>query len=170
MRRRLYFLLPDIQSTHGMVNDLLLARIENQHMHILAREGISLDGLHEASILQKSDVVHGIESGLVIGGMAGILAGVVALLFPLAGGELKWATLLVTALMGAAVGAWASSMIASSVPNSKLKAYEQAITEGGILMMVDVPSGRVNEIQQLVADRHPTASRSNIEPTIPAFP
>lgn len=170
MRRRLYFMLPDIQSTHEMVNDLLLARIENQHMHILAKDGIPLEGLHEASILQKSDFIHGVESGLAIGGIAGILAGVVALLYPLAGGDFRLVTILVTALVGAAFGAWVSSMIASSVPNSKLKTYEQAIAQGRILMMVDVPSGRVDEIRKLVASRHPEASGSSIEPTIPAFP
>lgn len=170
MRRRLYFTVPDTTSAQLMVNDLLLARIDEGHMRVLARDGIPLDGLHEASILQKSDLIHGMESGLVIGGIAGILAGVVALLFPLAGGDLRLVTILVTALIGAAFGAWVSSMIASSVPNSKLKTYEQAIADGRILMMVDVPSGRVNEIRQLLASRHPEASGGNIEPTIPAFP
>ena len=82
MRRRLYFTVPDTASAQQMVNDLLLARIDEGHMHVLARDGIPLDGLHEASILQKSDLIHGMESGLVIGGIAGILAGIVGILFP----------------------------------------------------------------------------------------
>jgi hypothetical protein len=31
MRRRLYFLLPDVESAHRIANDLLLARIEDRH-------------------------------------------------------------------------------------------------------------------------------------------
>ena len=170
MRRRLYFTVPDTASAQQMVNDLLLARIDEGHMHVLARDGVPLDGLHEASILQKSDFIHGVESGLVIGGIAGILAGIVGILFPPAGVDLRLVTILVTALVGAAFGAWVSSMIASSVPNSKLKTYEQAIEQGRILMMVDVPSGRVDDIRKLIASRHPEASSSNMEPTIPAFP
>jgi len=37
-------------------------------------------------------------------------------------------------------------------------------------MMVDAPSGRVNEISKLIASRHPEAMSSGTEPTIPAFP
>ena len=66
MRRRLYFLLPDIESTRKTVDELLLAHIEFGHMHVMARESISLKGLPEANLLQKSDVVHGFESGMII--------------------------------------------------------------------------------------------------------
>ena len=44
MRRRLYFTVPDTASAQQMVNDLLLARIDEGHMHVLARDGIPLDG------------------------------------------------------------------------------------------------------------------------------
>jgi hypothetical protein len=136
----------------------------------MAKEGMPLTGLHEASILQKSDFVHGAETGLAVGGGIGIVAGLVAVFFPPAGVDLELVTILVTALIGAAFGAWAASMVASSIPNSRLKAFESAITAGHILMMVDAPSGRVEEIRQLVASHHPEAIGSGIEPTIPAFP
>ncbi len=170
MRRRLYFLLPDTASAKQVVNDLLLARIEERHMHFLARDDISLDGLHEASILQKSDIVHGAESGLVVGGFAGIVAGIVVLAFPPEGTTLHLVTVLLTAMLGAAFGAWVSSMVASSIPNSRLKAFDKAIQRGEILLMVDVPASRVEEVRELFDRRHPEAARGGQEPTIPAFP
>lgn len=170
MRRRLYFLLPDTASARQVVDDLLLARIEERHMHLLARDDIPLEGLHEASILQKSDIVHGAESGLVMGGIAGIVAGLVVLAFPPDGTSLNLVTVLVTAMLGAAFGTWVSSMIASSVPNSRLKAFEKAIERGQILLMVDVPPSRVAEVRDLIGRRHPEAAPGGQEPTIPAFP
>jgi hypothetical protein len=149
---------------------LLLARIEDSHIHVLAKDGVPLEGLHEASILQKTDFVHGAETGLVIGGGIGILAGLVAILFPPAGVNLQLVTILVTALIGAAFGAWVSSMVASSIPNTRLKTFEWAIDAGRILMMVDVPAGRVDEIRKLIASRHPEVGGTSQEPTIPAFP
>src|SRR5258708_32103501 len=68
MRRRLYFLLPDLGSAIQTANDLLLARIEDSHMHFLAKRGMSLGQLHEANALQKSDCVHGAELGFVLDG------------------------------------------------------------------------------------------------------
>ncbi len=170
MRRRLYFMLPDTVSARRIRDELLLAEVENSHIHVMARDGVPLNGLHEASILQKTDFIHGAETGLAVGGGIGIVAGLVAVFFPPAGVDLQLVTILLTALVGAAFGAWASSMVASSIPNSRLKTFEAAIAKGSVLMMVDVPAGRVGEIKQLIAAHHPEATSSGVEPTIPAFP
>ena len=170
MRRRLYFMVPDTRSARQIRDELLLARIEDGHVHVMARDGVSLDGLHEANVLQKSDFVHGAETGLAVGGGIGIIAGLVAVFFPPAGVDLQLVTILLTALIGAAFGAWVASMVASSIPNSRLKAFESAITAGHVLMLVDVPSSRVDEVRKLIAAHHPEAMSSGTEPTIPAFP
>jgi hypothetical protein len=170
MRRRLYFMVPDVASARRIRDELLLARIGDERLHVMAKDGIPLAGLHEASILQKSDFVHGAETGLAVGGGIGIVAGLVAVFFPPAGMDLQLVTILLTALIGAAFGAWVSSMVASSIPNSRLRAFESAIAAGRILMMVDVPAGRVDEIRKLVAAHYPETQGASIEPTIPAFP
>lgn len=170
MRRRLYFMVPDAASARHIRDELLLARIEDSHIHVLAREDIALEDLHEASFLQKSDFVHGAETGLAVGGGIGIIAGLVAVFFPPAGVDLQLVTILLTALIGAAFGAWVASMVASSLPNSRLQSFESAIAAGHVLMMVDAPAGRVEDIRKRVAARHPEATSSGMEPTIPAFP
>ena len=75
MRRRLYFLLPDSKTTSEIVNELLLERVDIGHIHVMARSGTSMSGLPEANIMQKSDLVYGLEKGLLIGGFTGIVAG-----------------------------------------------------------------------------------------------
>jgi len=170
MRRRLYFMVPDVGSARQIRDELLLARIEDSHIHVMARDGVALKDLHEASILQKSDFVHGAETGLAVGGGIGIIAGLVAVFFPPAGVDLQLVTILLTALIGAAFGAWVASMVASSLPNSRLKSFESAIAGGQILMMVDAPASRVDDVKKLVSARHPEAMNSGMEPTIPAFP
>ena len=170
MRRRLYFILPDIDSARGMLNEMLLARIEINHIHFLARRDTLPDDLPEANVLQKTDVVHGAQLGMTIGGVAGIIGGLLIVLFPPRGVSLQLVTVLLAALFGALFGAWASSMAASAVPNSKLKAFHPEIERGKVLMMVDVPMRRVQEIRELIARRHPEAVSGGFEPTIPAFP
>ena len=61
-------------------------------------------------------------------------------------------------------------MAASAVPNSRLRQFHAEIERGKVLMMVDVQMGRVQEISDLVARRHPAAVSGGREPTIPAFP
>lgn len=170
MKRRLYFLLPDLGSAIQTANDLLLARVEDSSMHFLARRGMSLGNLHEANYLQKSDAVHGAELGFVIGGVGGFLVGVYIYLTPPEGVALQLVTVLISTVIGALFGAWAASLVAMSVPNSRLKPFQKEIDAGKILLMLDVPPARIEEIQALVHRRHPEAADRGVEPTLPAFP
>ena len=170
MKRRLYFVLLGLASAKQIVDDLLLARIEDRHMHFHAKDGVSLEGLHQATLFQTSDIVHGAESGLVVGGVAGVMAGIAVMMFPPTGVSMQLITILITAILGSVFGVWVSSMIASSVPNSRLREFEHDIDDGKILLMVDVPAMRVTEIRALIAKRHPEAIGGNQEATIPAFP
>lgn len=170
MRRRLYFLLPDIGRARRIVDQLLLARIEERHIHILAREGTSMEGLPAANLLQRSDVVHGIESGLALGGATGILAGLLTQLFQPPGFEAGGGAILAIALAGAGIGAWAAGMIGTDVPNSQLRKFMPAIEQGQALLMVDVPVGKVEAVSELIHRHLPEARDQGIEPTIPAFP
>jgi len=170
MRKRLYFMLPDVKSARAMRDEMLLARIEVRHLHFLAKRGTMPGDLPEASVLQKTDVVHGAELGLVVGGLAGIAVGALLVLMPPEGLSLELVTVLITAVLGALFGAWVSSMAGTQVPNSRLNSFHEDIERGKVLMMVDVPIARVAEISRLVAQRHPEAESGGIEPTIPAFP
>lgn len=170
MRRRLYFILPDVASARGMLDEILLARIEIERIHFLGRRGELPPDLPESNFLQKTDFVHGAQLGVGVGGLAGVIVGVLIVAFPPAGVSLQLAAVLIAALAGAVFGAWVSSMAASSVPNSKLKRFQGDIDQGKVLMMVDVPIRRVQEISGLVARRHPEALSGGFEPTIPAFP
>ena len=78
MRRRLYFVLPDVGSAQAIHRELLLAKIEERHMHVMARPDIDLTDLPEASLVQRSDLVHGAQLGAIIGAFAGVLLGSLA--------------------------------------------------------------------------------------------
>jgi hypothetical protein len=170
MRRRLYFVLPDVPSARRVADELLLARVEDRHMHVLAKRGTELAPLREASVWQKSDLVHGAEVGMIIGGIGGFLLGLMVVLTPPTGVEMQMITVLISSVVGATFGAWSASLIGASTPNSRLKHFQGDMDAGRILLMVDVPVTRVDEIRDLVLLRHPEAHGGSLEPTLPAFP
>ncbi|WP_428420821.1 DUF1269 domain-containing protein [Methylibium sp.] len=198
MRRRIYWLLPDLTSARRTMNDLLLARIGEAHIHFVARENADLSGLHAANLLQTSDVLRSAQAGLVIGGVGGAIAGVIAaVFFPIvgdtesglsalravfsspnwSGSELRaaidspqWAMAAVLAVLGGLLGAWSSSMIGIAAPSGRLRRFEGAIEQGQILLMVDVPRSRMQEIESLLRTTHPEAHYEGVEPDVPAFP
>ena len=170
--KRLYFLVPTIDSAKTIVDELLLARVDERHLHIVAKDHAPLEKAHlpEAGLFEESDFVPALERGLTVGGATGLLAGIAAVTFPPAGLILGGGAILATSLLGAGMGAWVSSMIGVSAPNTQLKRFERAIDEGQLLMMIDVPKARVEEITELVKSHHPEADVQGTEPTIPAFP
>jgi len=170
--RRLYFLIPTVDSAKLIVDELLLARIEQRHIHIAAADHHALleANLPEAGLLQESDLVPAVERGLAIGGATGILAGIAAVALPGVGLVLGGGAILGIGLAGAGLGAWASGMIGVSAPSSRLKEFESAISEGSLLMMVDVPKQKVEEITDLIRKHHPEVEVEGTEPVIPAFP
>ena len=170
MRLRMYVTLPDVGSARTLANDLLLSRIEDKHMHFLARRGTDLGELHEASYLHKTDTVHGAFVGFVIGGLMGVIVGLLLINFPPQGVSLQMVAVLIAAIVGAGLGTWVASMVGLQVPNSRLKGFEQDIDDGKILLMLDVPAGRYEELRAVIARTHPEAADRGNEPTVPAFP
>jgi len=170
MRRRIYWLLPDLASARRAMDDLLLARIDEGHIHFVGSPHADLSGLHTANVLQTSDLIPAAQSGLVIGGAVGALAGVAAAMYPIVGDTPQWGVVGVLAIVGGAFGAWSSSMMGSSAPNRRLKRFQPEIESGHILLMADVPKARLEEIETMLRGRHPEGRYEGIEPHIPAFP
>ena len=167
--KRIYFLIPNIEMTKKVVDDLLLARVSEGQIHVLAKRDTPLGNLPAASFLQKSDFIPALAQGTLIGGLVGIIFGLVAVLI-LGSLKLNGVMVLVSALLGAGFGAWVASMVGSSIGSRRLKQFAQAIESGDFLMMVDVPSQRVEGVEQMVKDKHPRAHFEGVEPSIPAFP
>lgn len=168
--RRLYFMVPNIDTANTVVDELLLKRVDEHHIHVVAKEGTPMGDLPEANLLQKSDFIPAMERGLAVGGITGVLAGIAAVTFPPAGLVLGGGAILGTSLAGAGIGAWISGMIGMDVPNTQIDKFEDAIEKGEVLMMVDVAKTRVEEIEALVQQHHPDADMGGTEPHIPAFP
>jgi hypothetical protein len=170
MRRRLYFLLPDLSSARGVVEGLLLARIEARHIHVLGKRDVDLEDLPTATVFQKTDVVHGAQLGALIGAALGASTGALLVAFPPGTVTFQLVTILVLALVGTVFGIWVASLAGAAVPNTRLRRFEACFEHGQILVMVDVPFDRQNHIAETVMLHSPTANFAGIEPSIPAFP
>ena len=170
MKRRLYFLLPDVDSATRTANDLLLARVEDRHMHFLAKRGTDLGELHEASYLLKTDLMRGAGIGLFIGALGGVILGYMIVNHPPEGTHPGLTAAVIAAIVGAILGVWMGSMAATAVPNSRLRQFDDEIARGKVLMIVDVPYEKVDRIREVVAARHPEVVATSQETRYPAFP
>lgn len=169
MRHRLYYLLPDIDSARRALDDLLLSRIEARHVHFLTGSAPLPPDLPEANFLHKTDVINGAESGMLVGAILGAAFGFLLVsYYDLTASEAL--VIVSTTLIGLIFGGWAASMAAAALPNSRLKSFSAELEKGKVLMIADIPSGRITEIEAMLAERHPEIRFSGEDPRIPAFP
>jgi len=154
--KRIYFLLPELALCRTIIDELLAQGVAQSHLHVIANSSHSLEGLPKATAWQKSDVKYGIELGVGMGGIAGLLGGLLAVTFPPAGLVLAGgATLAGGALAGASFGGLVSALMRSHEHNHELDAFEAAVMNGDILLLVDIPRQDVKKIKQLVTQHHP---------------
>jgi len=170
MNRRLYFMLPNVASAEKTANDLLLSRVGDNQMHFVATPGTHLGQLHEAGYGLRHDLLRGAEVGLIAGGVFGLVVGIALYATQPLGVVLQPVIVLAMGLLFALFGAWSSSMIGIALPNSQLSQFEEEIANGKILLIVDVPRNRVDEIRTLLGRTHPEANARGFEPAYPVFP
>ena len=166
--RRIYVLLPTEESCHLVVDELETAKISPGHLHVIAGLTHDLKDLPGATIWQRTELAHGIEWGIGLGGAAGLLGGLLVVAFPPAGIVLGGGALLAGSIAGAGFGALVTALLGSQEHNHKLDAFQRALAAGQILLMVDVPRKREDEVKATILRHHPEAEIRSVRRTTKA--
>jgi hypothetical protein len=161
--RRLYVLLPTEESCRAVVEELERSGIRRAHLHAVAGLCHVLDGLPEASVWQRTELAHGIEWGIGLGGVAGLLGGLLAVAFPPAGIVLGGGALLAGTAAGAGFGAIVSALLGSQEHSHELDGFQSALAAGEILLLVDVPHRREPEVREAILRHHAEAQIRSVE-------
>ena len=160
--RRLHVLLPTEESCRLVVEELKASDIPPSHLHALAGLTHELKDLPAASVWQRTELAHGIEWGIGLGGVAGLLGGLLAVAFPPAGIVLGGGALLAGTVAGAGFGALVTALLGSQEHNHELDAFQKALAAGQILLMVDVPRQREDEVKSTILKHHPEAEIGSV--------
>ncbi len=155
MKRRLYFLLPDVMHTRSIVAELETEGIERRCIHVIAAPDIDLEDLPAATARQRNDLDAKLEflfwnGNLVLFTVALLALPVLALL------HASWYWLLIPAAV--ALATLASGIVFTRhIPNVHLSEFTDAINHHEILLIVDVPVKQVAHVEALVHRHHPEA-------------
>ena len=171
MRRRLYLMLPDIAHCEQVVAELQYQSGLNKHdIHVVARDDISLGKLPRATLLEKTELAYGLELGVIVGGIAGLLSGILTVLFPPAGLTLGIGTMamiiFITTSTGIGFSILVSALVARDIPNHELDSFQTKIAQGEILLILDVSTKQVNQFIQLIRNTHPEVQIGVVKPNI----
>jgi len=160
--RRIYVLLPSEDSCKAVVAELEARGIPEAHLHVVAGLGHELKDLPAANIWQRTELTHGLERGIGLGGVAGLLGGLLAVAFPPAGVVLGGGALLVGTVAGAGFGAIVTALIGSQEHNHELDRFRGALAQGEILLLVDVPRRLEAEAKEIILRHHADAKIGSV--------
>ena len=162
--RRLYVLLPTEASCRAVVTELEAGGIPQTHLHVIAGLTHELKDLPEANLWQRTELARGIEWGMGLGGVAGLLGGLLVVAFPPAGIVLGGGALLAGTAAGAGFGAVVTAMLGSQEHNHQLDGFQRALAAGQLLLLVDVPQARADGVRAIIVRHHPEASIRSVTP------
>ena len=160
--RRVYVLLPTEASCYAVVTELEEMRISASQLHVVAGLTHDLRDLPEANVWQRTELAHGIEWGLGLGGVAGLLGGLLVVAFPPAGIVLGGGALMAGTAVGAGFGALVTALLGSQEHNHRLDVFRRALDRGQLLLMVDVPRQRESEVRATILRHHPEAEIGSV--------
>lgn len=151
MSQKLDFMFADANIAQQALNRMLLSGLEESRAYFVAKPGTPLGRLNPANVFESTNTVNEGAIGLVIGGGLGLLAGILALVFPPWYNEAHWSIILSTTVaFGAVFGTVGMALMGVNLFNTNLATYEDRIANGEILMRVSVPIYRIWEVRQIM--------------------
>jgi hypothetical protein len=150
--RRLYLLVPAKRHAEAVVRDLMTNRISRHHIHTIAKAGVDISGLPEATLRQRSDAGARLEDWLwdtILVVFCGALALLVVSLW-----FADWLWVAGTAIVAVATVAF-GYRFARHIPHTHVEDCLIPLRHGEILLLVDVPRWRIPQVERDLRKRHP---------------
>ena len=136
MKTRRVFSTPDLVTARAAIQAARDVGIYDEDISLVARSDIEVGHIPNRRKEADSDFVPAAMRGALFGGLAGLLAGAIAVIaFPSVGMSGAGAGLV--ALAGVLVGAFASALVGSSLPDPVRQKFDGEIKAGRILVLVD---------------------------------
>ena len=159
MDRRLYFLLPDRAHALLVVEELNNSGISSEHIHALGDRRTRLDDLPTASLRQATDSASRLEKFLWNANLVSFALALCVFMALLL--TLNWSGWLLAPIV-IMVANFLAGLSFTSVPNTHLGEFQDALAHGEILLMVDVPETEVAKVEQQVHHQHPEAATGGV--------
>ncbi|MCS5711313.1 hypothetical protein [Candidatus Berkiella aquae] len=154
--KRLFLLVPDLKVTKEIVHELEAIGINDSNVHVMgnASETLKKEHLHEANLIQTTDLIPSLKRGAMIGIALSIVMCSVYAYALTTDGEIHLLVIAILVLFGLLFGAWASSLIGVSVKNPIVEKFNDYIKSGHYIMMVDTPPERESELSSQIISHH----------------
>ena len=157
----LYYLAPNLKSTHDISDDLHEVGIDDFFLHVISRDesGLKKQHIHSSNYLETLDLIRDGLIGAVIGFLVGLL-GVWALqYFTPFGPNIHVPAWVYYAIVAAATcfGAWEGGLIGVATENKKIARFHDDLEAGRYLILIYALKSKEDTVRAMMRERHPEA-------------
>jgi hypothetical protein len=158
--KRVFILVPDLKETSDIAHELEAAGVKESDIHVCAHvnQEVRDADLHPANVFQKTHLGYAIKYGPILGAcFVGLIFALCNFLLP---DNIKIHALGYAAILffGFGFGIWASGLVGLGVKDEVVEKYENFVSDGHYIMMIDTKAENVINITQQILSRHPGTS------------
>ena len=153
----MYYLAPNLVSTHQVSDDLHDVGIDDWHVHVISKDeaGLKNEKIHSSNWLETTDLLRDGFIGANIGFIIGVLAAGGLLLFQPFGPDFPNIAYVFMVAVATGFGAWVGGLTGVDSENQKLRRFRTAIEEGKYLILIYAHKGKGEKIKEMMRKRHP---------------
>lgn len=151
--KRLIYAFDALASSRDSVEILAREGIDRNCISLIAQSNIEMDEIPGSLLDVSTDFIPALGRGAAVGGIAGMFAGLIAMAIPPLGIALGGPALIGFFAGGSLVGAWSSALVGASVPNEVRRRFEDEITAGRTLLVVDCSAKTEQLVSRTMATR-----------------
>ena len=155
---RLCLLVPDIVTTKRIAEHIKTSGISDSHIHVLGKSALAIEHihLHQANLLQTTNLSRALLIGGALGLIVGALSGLSLFIFSPWGMNVPISGVIIFTFVGLILGLWISGLVGIGVKNPVVEQTSSFLKQGQYLMMIDL-SEQEEHIENEILQHFPLA-------------
>jgi len=153
----MYYLAPNLVTTHQVSDDLHDVGIDDWNVHVISKDeaGLKNEKIHSSNWLEATDLLRSGFLGANFGFIIGVLIAGGLLIFKPFGSGIPTISYVFMVVVATGFGAWVGGLTGFDTEHQKLRRFSKSIEEGKFLILIYAPKGQGEKIKGMMQDRHP---------------
>jgi len=155
----LYYLAPNLDSTHKISDDLHEVGVLDWFLHVIARDeaGLKREHIHSSNYLETTDLIRDGLIGANLGFIGAVIAAGLVMLFEPFGPDTPKVIYFFVIVVFTLFGAWVGGLTGIDNENKKLKRFHDDIEAGKYLILIYVRKEQEELVRNMMRENHPEA-------------
>lgn len=155
----LYYLSPNLESTHKISDDLHDVGVSDFYLHVISRDkaGLKKEHIHSSNWLETRDIIRDGFIGAFLGFLAGLLLAGLLSFFKVFGADPPGILNIMLVGLVTLFGAWVGGLTGVASKNSKLEKFQGDLDAGKYLILIYALKEQEQDIRTMMKSRHTEA-------------